>query len=284
MRGGGGAWMAKLDLQNAFWSVVLPRGWRRVFVLKTADGRSYRYTRLPFGWRHFPLICQSLVRGIVAAALRGVRARAWVYIDDILVTARSPSQVRRAHNPAPAAGGFHNQPEKRNDTHEGAQLHWQAHKHGSRVLPERPWRAAQCAPSMGEGHGPWNHRTPQAQKAAWAAVLAFKAQCRPFLFHGRELSGAGLGRALVHTEYGARPRHGASVQRCSPDLSARQPRGRDATGAGHGRPPAVCRRGTRRGTVQGRAGGRQAIPPLRPLPGMGYVTPAGRAFRHILCV
>ena len=94
--GGGGAWMAKLDLQNAFWSVVLPRGWRRVFVLQTADGRSYRYTRLPFGWRYSPLICQSLFRGIVAAALRGVRARAWVYIDDSLVTARSPSKVRRA--------------------------------------------------------------------------------------------------------------------------------------------------------------------------------------------
>ena len=96
MRGGGGAWMAKLDLQNAFWSVVLPRGWRRVFVLQTADGRSYRYTRLPFGWRYSPLICQSLVRGIVAAALRGVRARVWVYIDDILITACSPSEVRRA--------------------------------------------------------------------------------------------------------------------------------------------------------------------------------------------
>ena len=88
--------MAKLDLQNAFWSVVLPRGWRRVFVLQTADGRSYRYTRLPFGWRYSPLTCQSLVRGIVAAALRGVQARARPYIDDILVTARSPSEVRRA--------------------------------------------------------------------------------------------------------------------------------------------------------------------------------------------
>ena len=94
--GGGGAWMAKLDLQNAFWSVVLPRGWRSVFVLKTADGRSYRYTHLPFGWRYSPDIYQSFVRGIVAAALRGVRARAWVYIDDILVTARSPSEVRCA--------------------------------------------------------------------------------------------------------------------------------------------------------------------------------------------
>ena len=88
--------MAKLDLQNAFWSAVLPRGWRRVFVVQTADGRLWRYTRLPFGWRYSPLIYQSLVRGIVAAALRGVRARAWVYIDDILVTARSPPEVQRA--------------------------------------------------------------------------------------------------------------------------------------------------------------------------------------------
>ena len=32
----------------------------------------------------------------MAVALRGVRARAWVYIDDILVTTRSPSEVRRA--------------------------------------------------------------------------------------------------------------------------------------------------------------------------------------------
>ena len=72
------------------------RGVRAGFLLCKPPGRSYRYTHVPFGWRYSPLIYQSLVHGIVAAALRGVRARGWVYIDDILVTARSPSTVRRA--------------------------------------------------------------------------------------------------------------------------------------------------------------------------------------------
>ena len=94
--GGKAPWLAKLDIQNAFWSIKLPRLWRRIFVLRSADGRAYRYTRLPFGWRYSPLVCQTLVRSIVAGALRGTSARAWVYIDDILFCAGSKRELRSA--------------------------------------------------------------------------------------------------------------------------------------------------------------------------------------------
>ena len=79
---------------NAYWSIKLPRRWRRTFVVK-AGWRRWRFTRLPFGWKYSPAICQRLVEGIVARALRDTHTDWDVYLDDILITARHPWEARQ---------------------------------------------------------------------------------------------------------------------------------------------------------------------------------------------
>ena len=88
-------WMAKLDLTNAYWSIRLPGAWRRVFVVRV-HGRGWRYTRLPFGWKYSPAVCQHLVRALVRSAVQGLPVLTDVYLDDILVSASSPHLVSRA--------------------------------------------------------------------------------------------------------------------------------------------------------------------------------------------
>ena len=89
----GPLYMCKLDLTNAYCSIILPRRWRRTFVVQ-AGQRRWRFTRLPFGWKYSAAICQRLVSGIVARALRGTNVEWDVYLDDILITATSPAAAR----------------------------------------------------------------------------------------------------------------------------------------------------------------------------------------------
>ena len=65
----------------------------RTFVVQTGK-RRWRFTCLPFGWKCSPTICQRLVSGIVARALRGTGVDWDVYLDDILITANSPAPAR----------------------------------------------------------------------------------------------------------------------------------------------------------------------------------------------
>ena len=57
--------MAKLDLQNAFWSIKLPPWWWKQFVVRANGGSQYRYSRLPFGWAYSLAICHTLVCAIL---------------------------------------------------------------------------------------------------------------------------------------------------------------------------------------------------------------------------
>ena len=68
-QGGGRVYLAKVDLQNAYWSIRLPPQWRRVFVVQGGSGRKFRYARLPFGWSYSPAICQRLVMAVVRRVL-----------------------------------------------------------------------------------------------------------------------------------------------------------------------------------------------------------------------
>ena len=97
--GGGGrgrVFLAKLDLQNAYWSIRLPPLWRKVFVVEGASGRRFRYARLPFGWSYSPAICQRLVMAVVRQVVSRRGIRGWVYLDDILLSARRKARLRRA--------------------------------------------------------------------------------------------------------------------------------------------------------------------------------------------
>ena len=89
----GPLYMCKLDLTNAYWSIIFPRRWRRTFVVQTGQ-RRWRFRRLPFGCKYSAAICQRLVPGIVARALCDTNVDWDVYLDDILITATSPAAAR----------------------------------------------------------------------------------------------------------------------------------------------------------------------------------------------
>ena len=93
---GGRVFLAKLDLQNAYWSIRLPPLWRKVFVVEGGSGRRFRYARLPFGWSYSPAICQRLVMAVVRRVLSRRGIQGWVYLDDILLSARRKARLRRA--------------------------------------------------------------------------------------------------------------------------------------------------------------------------------------------
>ena len=59
-------------------------------------GKGWRYTRLPFGWKYSPAVCQRLVRALVRSAVQGLPVLTYVYLDNILVSASSPSLVSQA--------------------------------------------------------------------------------------------------------------------------------------------------------------------------------------------
>ena len=78
-------YLAKLDLQNACWSIELPAAWEQIFLVEGRSGRRYRYLRLPFGWSYNPAICQPLVTAVIRQVMDRKGVRGWVYLDDIVV-------------------------------------------------------------------------------------------------------------------------------------------------------------------------------------------------------
>ena len=76
--------------------IRVPSSWHRVFVLEVGGTRC-KYTWLPFGWKHYPAIRQSVVRWLVASAISGagVPVGHKVYLDDILLDAKRRRLLRR---------------------------------------------------------------------------------------------------------------------------------------------------------------------------------------------
>ena len=62
--GSGRPWLAKLDLQNTFWSMYLPASGDASYSSSAQMGGGTG-TRLLLGWRYSPVVCQTLVRQIV---------------------------------------------------------------------------------------------------------------------------------------------------------------------------------------------------------------------------
>ena len=85
-----GRWLCKIDLQNCYRSIELPRSWHRDFVVQAGRHR-YKYTRLPFGWCYSPSICQTIVKRLVASAISAAKVPVGnkVYVDDVLLDAKS---------------------------------------------------------------------------------------------------------------------------------------------------------------------------------------------------
>ena len=49
-----------IDLTNAFWSLTLPEPYKNSLRVRI-DGKSSAFSRLPFGWRFSPVICQYVL-------------------------------------------------------------------------------------------------------------------------------------------------------------------------------------------------------------------------------
>ena len=85
-------WLAKLDLKDAYFTVPIHRDhWK--FLHFVVDQVHYQFTCLPFGLSCAPWAFTKVLKP-VAAFLRSVGVRLFVYIDDILVIGKTPDEVR----------------------------------------------------------------------------------------------------------------------------------------------------------------------------------------------
>ena len=65
MQGGGGAWAAKIDLSNYYWSVHLPPAMAGA-VRVAAAGTTYALVRVPLGWHVAPGLVQHLIAAVLS--------------------------------------------------------------------------------------------------------------------------------------------------------------------------------------------------------------------------
>ena len=84
-------YFVKVDLANAYWSLQMPRNWRRVFVV---NGQAIQ--RLPFGWAFSPAVFQELMSRLVRNTLRRFGVPSWVYLDDVLIASTDRTALQEA--------------------------------------------------------------------------------------------------------------------------------------------------------------------------------------------
>jgi len=92
-------YFAKLDLQNAYHSVILPESWRHMFVFRTdfcVDACStWCWNRLGFGWDKSDFTFQRLILGVLETMELPSNAQDTVYcildyLDDLLLASPDP--------------------------------------------------------------------------------------------------------------------------------------------------------------------------------------------------
>ena len=87
-----GDWMAKIDLQDAYFMVPIT-GEHRKFLCFCLEGKIFHFNCLPFGLSSAPWVFTKTLKPAMAL-LRGMGLRLVVYIDDILVLADTPVALR----------------------------------------------------------------------------------------------------------------------------------------------------------------------------------------------
>ena len=104
-----------------------PPLWRRVFVVQGGSGSRFRYARLPFGWSYSSAICQRLVLAVVRRVLSRRGIRGWVYLDDILLSARRKARLRKGFprlQEGASTGWVHCEGQERDDPLGAHELYW----------------------------------------------------------------------------------------------------------------------------------------------------------------
>jgi len=91
-------WFCKVDVSNAYQSLLLPIDWQRLFRLSCfVPGRgevTFCWCRLPFGWDKSPGIFQGLMSRLLAGVGAFVDVLCLMYLDDVLVCGRVKDAVR----------------------------------------------------------------------------------------------------------------------------------------------------------------------------------------------
>ena len=85
-----------VDLKNAFWSFKLPRRHERAFRFRMRwEGveRVFCMSRMPFGWKHSPLFCQTAL-GRIVRPLIPEGYTLFHYLDDFLILGPDPARLR----------------------------------------------------------------------------------------------------------------------------------------------------------------------------------------------
>ena len=176
--GGGRVFLAKLDLQNAYRSMRLPPMWRKVLVVKGGSGRKFRYARLPFGWSYSPAICQQFVLAVVRRVLSRRGIRGWVYLDDILLSARRKGRLRGAIRECQRllrrAGFIVGAKSETTPTECISFIGKQLDRH----YQQRGRCSGGCLSGLGQGSGAWATAKCSYGAASGEVVLAWQAECR----------------------------------------------------------------------------------------------------------
>ena len=89
-----------IDLKNAFWSFCLPPEARRIFCFRPTPGAPpVALSRLPFGWKYSPYLCQTglarVLRGVLPPEILLVH-----YLDDFLLVFTDREVLREAGHSA----------------------------------------------------------------------------------------------------------------------------------------------------------------------------------------
>ena len=84
-----------VDLKNAFWSFTLPRQHQRASRFRMrweGTKRVFCMSRMPFGWKHSPLFCQTAL-GHIARPLIPEGCLLFHYLDDFLILGADPVRL-----------------------------------------------------------------------------------------------------------------------------------------------------------------------------------------------
>ena len=90
-QGGGGLWGTKLDIANCYWSVELPPPLANT-IRVAAQGHTYAFLRVPFGWHQAPGLVQALISDLLRDLGKG-GVVVVQYLDDILFVGYEPGEV-----------------------------------------------------------------------------------------------------------------------------------------------------------------------------------------------
>ena len=90
--GVGGLWGTKLDIANCYWSVELPPPLANT-IRVAAQGHTYAFLRVLFGWHQAPGLVQALISDLLGDLGTGGGVVVVQYLDDILFVGHDPREV-----------------------------------------------------------------------------------------------------------------------------------------------------------------------------------------------